>query len=312
MGFFLQIPGIKSLFQGIVLVIQLIGVEFLVGGIGFIVFLFCYRYSQVIFDFIEKQTFGTQVFVQDKLKLLFIDIEPKKITYTLLLCSVGIGLFTFFAIAIVGSWFLAIIFGLIVTFIGFKIPKPIMNFLVAKRVKKYESQMVDALTLLANGLRAGRSVPQSIAMVVDEMPAPISEEFNLILKQNQIGTPLEECLSNLAIRVPVEDNEMFVSSVNIIRETGGNLSEIFDTIVSVIRERIRLKQKIDTFIAQGLWQGGAIFSMPFVLGLIFTVSNPEQMSSMVTKPLGIIFLLMAFGLDLLGGYVILRIVRIKV
>lgn len=81
-------------------------------------------------------------------------------------------------------------------------------------------QMVDALQLLSNGVRAGLSVPQAVGMIVDEMPAPISQEFNVLLQQNRIGMPLEECFENLAKRVPLEDNDMFVSAVNILRETG--------------------------------------------------------------------------------------------
>ena len=119
-----------------------------------------------------------------------------------------------------------------------------MDYLVNARIKKYRGQMVDALNLLSNGLRAGLSLPQSVGMVVDELPNPVAQEFNLILQQNKIGVPLEECFEDLIKRVPTEDNEMFVTSVNILRETGGNLAETFDTIAGVIRERVRLQQKL--------------------------------------------------------------------
>ena len=94
----------------------------------------------------------------------------------------------------------------------------------------------------------------------------------MILQQNKIGVPLEECLDNLAKRVPTQDNDMFVASVNILRETGGNLAEVFDTIVFVIRERVRLKQKIDTYVAQGMFKGRQ-FSVCHLLLVLF-VSSP--------------------------------------
>lgn len=294
------------------LIFETFGINGLNLAMGIVIFLFCYKYAQGIFDFIEKQTFGTQAFVQEHLKMLFIDIEPRKITYLLLFLSVGLGSLLFILLAILGQWFLGLVLGAMFSFVGFKIPKPFMSVLVNRRMKEYQSQMVDALTLLSNGVRAGLSVPQAIGMVVDEMPEPISQEFNLVLQQTKIGTPLDESLNNLVKRIPIEDNEMFVSSVNILREMGGNLAEVFDTIVEVIRERIRVQQKVDTFIAQGMWQGGAIFAMPFVLAIVFTLSNPGQMLGLVTNPLGIVFLLVAFGLDLIGGYIILKIVRIKV
>jgi tight adherence protein B len=152
---------------------------------------------------------------------------------------------------------------------------------------------------------------QAIGMVVDEMPPPISQEFGVILQQNRVGVPLEECLENLAVRVPIQDNEMFVSSVNILKETGGNLAEVFDTIVDVIRERVRLQQKLDTYVAQGLFQGATVFSMPYVIGGLYALSNPKSMAPMFTTPLGIILLVVALALDFIGGFIILKIVRIK-
>ena len=104
---------------------------------------------------------------------------------------------------------------------------------------------------------------------------------------------------------------MFVSSVNILRETGGNLAETFDTIVGVIRERVRLKQKIETLVAQGLFQGYTIAAMPFVIGGIFASSDPEGMSRMMTHPLGIAIFIAAILMDALGLFVIMKIVQVK-
>ena len=179
-------------------------------------------------------------------------------------------------------------------------------------MKAYSLQMVDGLQLLANGLRAGLSVPQSLGMVVDELPAPLSQEFNMILQQNRIGVPLDECFEGLCTRMPTEDNEMFVASVNILRETGGNLAETFDTIVDVIRERVRLQQKIDTYVAQGMFQGYTIFAMPWLLGTVYTISDPESMKPLFTHPIGIIMLILAVGLDFVGLWVIMKVVKIKV
>jgi tight adherence protein B len=172
--------------------------------------------------------------------------------------------------------------------------------------------MVDALQLLSNGIRAGLSVPQAIGMVVAEMPVPVSQEFNVILQQNRIGVPLEECFENLAKRVPTQDNDMFVASVNILRETGGNLAETFDTIVDVIRERVRLQQKVDTYTAQGMFQGMVIGFMPYGLGFVYFLQDPKSMSLLFTTPVGWALLLFAVAFDIAGIYVILKIVKIKI
>lgn len=291
--------------------LQTLGAEGIVVVIGLMTFIFSIRYSHNIFQWIEDQTFGTRTFILEKLEFLFIEVKPEHITYGLLAISVGAGSITFLLFAAMGRWIIGFMLAVLISFLGFKIPKPIMNYLVERRIKKYSNQMVDALTLLANGIRAGLSVPQSIGMVVDEMPEPVSQEFNLILQQNKIGVPLEECFDNLAKRLPTEDNDMFVSSINILRETGGNLAEVFDTIVSVIRERIRLQQKIDTYTAQGMFQGATIFCMPFAIGTIYAVSDPESMVPLFTTPIGLLFLVIALLLDFAGGFIILKIVKIK-
>ncbi|OFZ25088.1 MAG: hypothetical protein A2381_14220 [Bdellovibrionales bacterium RIFOXYB1_FULL_37_110] len=292
--------------------LQLLGLKGVIGVIGLMTFLLVYKHSVKIFDWIENNTYGTRNYVVDKFDYLFIKVNPTHVTYVLLFLSFGNGMLVLIICGFFSWWLWGILLALIISFIGWKIPKPFMNYLVKRRIDAYSSQMVDGLTLLANGIRAGLSVPQSIGMVVDELPIPISQEFNLILQQNKIGVPLEECFENLAKRVPTEDNDMFVSSVNILRETGGNLSEVFDTIVSVIRERIRLKQKIDSATAQGKFQGLTIFCMPWVVLSLYFISDPSTVIRIFTEPLGIIALIVALILDCIGGYFILKIVDIKV
>ncbi len=289
----------------------MIGRNGLIFVVGMMVFVLAYKYSINIFDWVERQTYGTRAYITEKLEFLFIEIPQDRLTYILLASSVGLGFFIFLLIGIVGSWIVGAILGAVTAFIGFKAPRWIVDFLVEKRIKAYSGQMVDALQLLANGIRAGLSVPQAIGMIVEEMPAPISQEFNVLLQQNRIGMPLEECFENLAKRVPLEDNDMFVSSINILRETGGNLAETFDTIVDVIRERVRLQQKVDTFVAQGMFQGMTIGAMPFLLGLVYYLQDPNSMTPLFTTPVGLIMLFVALLFDLAGFFVILKIVKIK-
>ena len=103
--------------------------------------------------------------------------------------------------------------------------------------------MVDALSLMSNGLKSGLSIVQSLGLVTQEMPNPIRQEFNLILSENKLGVSLEDAFINLAKRIKSDDVEMFVTSVNILKETGGNLAETFDTIVITIRERIKVEKQ---------------------------------------------------------------------
>jgi len=279
---------------------------------GILVFIFCLRYSRDIFNWIEHQTLGTRTYILEKLELLFIEIDPDRLTMWLTIFSLFLSSSSLFFFGLTVSWILGFVVATILGIFSFRVPKVFVDFLVRRRKKQYAEQMVDGLTLLANGIRAGLSVPQALGMVVSELSPPISQEFNMILQQNRIGVTLEECFENLTKRVPTEDNDMFVSAINILRETGGNLAEVFDTIVSVIRERIRLQQKIDTYIAQGMIQAIIIASMPFAIGLVYTISTPESMLRAVTNPIGILMLGGAFVLDAIGVFIIVKLVQIDV
>lgn len=277
-----------------------------------LVFIFCLRYSVNIFNWVENQTLGTRTYILERLDLLFIEVDPEKLTLGLLIFSLTLSSFVLLFFGLWISWILGFIFAVVVSIFSFRLPRVLVDYLVERRIKQYAGQMVDGLTLLSNGIRAGLSVPQALGMVVNELSPPLSQEFGLILQQNRIGVTLEECFENLAKRVPTEDNDMFVAAINILRETGGNLAEVFDTIVGVIRERVRLQQKIDTYTAQGMFQGMTIAAMPFAIAGIYAASDPNSIKILVTNPLGIILLFMALVLDFIGFWIILKIVKIKI
>lgn len=279
-------------------------------GLGF--FAFCYVNSIKMFAWIDEQTSGTREYILKKFEILFIEVDPQRVTWALLFISFGMGVIVFCVLALIGKTSLGIVAGIIATIVGWKIPRPLVDYFENKRKKKYALQMVDALNLLANGIRAGLTMPQAIGMVVDELPAPVSQEFNLVLQQAKIGVPLDEALENLKKRLYTEDNEMFVTSVNILRETGGNLAEVFDTITMVIRERVRLQLKIDTYVASGKMQAYIIGCMPFAMIVMFGSGDPDYFPLLFGTILGIVALLLICGMVGLGMFVILKIIDIKV
>ncbi len=282
----------------------------LVIGVGF--FIFCYVNSIKIFSWIDNQTSGTRDYILKKFEILFIEVDPQKLTWALLILSFGSGILIFCMLALFANMTLATVGGIAAAIAGWKLPRPLVDYFEVRRIKKYQLQMVDALNLLANGIRAGLTMPQAIGMVVDELPPPVSQEFNLVLQQAKIGVPLDEALENLKKRVYTEDNEMFVTSVNILRETGGNLAEVFDTITIVIRERVRLQLKIDTYVASGKMQAYIIGCMPFAMIVMFGSGDPDYFPLLFGTVLGIVAFLIICGMVGLGLWVILKIVDIKV
>lgn len=287
------------------------GLAGIMAVVGIMVFTFSYRYGQKLFAWIEHNTEGTREYLLAKLNILFIEIAPEKITRILLIISFGVGLGVFLICGIFSYWALGIILGIILGILGWKIPRPLVDFLVDLRIRKYRDQLVDGLTLLANGLRAGLSLPQALALVVGELPNPISQEFNLILQQNRIGVPLEECFEALGQRLPSEDNDMFVTSVNILRETGGNLAETFETIVDVIRARVRVQQKIDTIISRNMIQANILAVMPVVIFGMSYGADPVTGRAVFHSVIGVGLLMLALVVDIIGYFVIRKVVDIK-
>lgn len=294
------------------LILDVLGMKGVLLVIGAAVFIYTYLNSVKLFAWVDDQTYGTRDYILKKFEIMFIEVEPHKITIGLILMSFGTAILAFCVLALLGKPALAVVAAIVLFIVGWKAPKPIVDFFENKRKKKYALQMVDALNLLANGLRAGLTMPQAIGMVVDELPAPVSQEFNLVLQQAKIGVPLDEALENLKKRVYTEDNEMFVTSVNILRETGGNLAETFDTIVFVIRERVRLQLKIDTYVASGKIQAYIIGAMPFLMMMMFGAGDPDYFPLLFGTVLGVIFLIIICAMVSLGMWIIFKIIDIKV
>lgn len=269
-----------------------------------------YRYSERFLEWLRFQSVGTRDYIVERLALMFIEVQPNTVLLVLFGMSFGLGIIVFFLL--MPMFFPALMVASIVTFAGWKLPRPIVDMLYYRRVRKFMLQMIDGLSLMSNGMKSGLSIVQSMNLVVQELPDPIRQEFNLVLSENKLGVSVEEAFNNLAKRIQSDDVEMFVTSVNILKETGGNLAETFDTITTTIRERIKLEQKIDAMTAMGRMQGMILLCVPGVLGFFIYTSDPEFMKPLFTTTFGWIILMVVVALELAAYFTISRIVKIDV
>lgn len=269
-----------------------------------------YHFSQQFLDWLRFQSVGNRDYIVEKLALMFVETPAERILIYMFAFSIGLGaVFFFLFLPNLGP---AILFGVVGTVAGWKLPRPIVDYLFKKRVQKFVLQMVDGLGLMANGLKSGLSLVQALNLVVQEMPNPMKQEFALVLNENKLGVSLEDAFNNLARRVPAEDVEMFVTSINILKETGGNLAETFETIVLTLRERIKIEAKIAAMVQQGFLQGMIVMAVPPLLGVVISQSDPEFMEPLLTTPVGWAILLVILGLEVVGFFVIMRIIKIEV
>lgn len=180
------------------------------------------------------------------------------------------------------------------------------------RLKKFASQLPDAMELVARALRAGHSLAAGMHVVSEEMPPPISKEFGRVYEEQNLGISLEEAMKNMCDRVPNLDLRFFVTAVGIQRQTGGDLAEILDKIGYVIRERFKILGHVKALTAEGRLSGIVLIALPFGLFGLMLQMKPDYISALWTDPMGIQMSVGALVMQILGAICIKKIVDIKV
>ena len=227
----------------------------------------------------------------------------------IVLCFASATLFAMLFLLLGGGQLVAGVTGAVA---GFFFPFILVNMKIARRMKAFNSQLGDALILIANSLRTGYSFMQASDMVAQEMRPPISSEFSRAVKEMNLGVTIEDALANLGKRINSEDLDLVLTAVLIQRQVGGNLSEVLDNIARTIRERVRIRGEIRTLTAQGRISGIIVSLLPVVLGLVIYLLNPEYVKLLFVHPVGKIMLGVAGLGQVIGIIVIRRIVDIEV
>jgi len=195
---------------------------------------------------------------------------------------------------------------------GAYLPLILIKSAKGKRLKKFDEQLGDALTIMTNSLRAGLSFLQTMDSLQREMAPPISDEFGRALREMRLGTTTEEALRNMAERIKSEDLELIVTAVNIQRQVGGNLAEVLDNISTTINERLRIRGELKTLTAQGRISGIIVALLPIFLVGAISVMNPSYIALLFSHPLGLILIASAVISELIGILAIKKIVNIEV
>lgn len=283
---------------------------FVIPVFGVLIFILTYLWSDRVIAWLYYRSLGQRSEVVRLLDAMFIEVNESRVTAIMLLISFGLG-FIFFLIC----WpnlFTGFIIGFIIAMLGASLPKIVVNILWEKRCGRFVDQMVDGMTIMANGIKAGLTPAQSMERVVENLSNPIRQEFSAVLSEVRLGTPLEAALVRLGERIPRQDVQMFVTAINILKETGGNLAETFDTIAFTIRERQKIEKKIEALTTQGITQGIIITLVPFVLMIVLFLIDPNFIRPLFTTPLGLFFLVIMLVLQIVGGLAIRKIVKIQV
>ena len=181
-----------------------------------------------------------------------------------------------------------------------------------RRLGKFEQGIPEALELIVSALRVGHSLNAAMGLVSRECADPVGGEFRMTFDEMNYGLELKSALDNMVTRVPLQDVKIVATAILIQRESGGNLAEVLEKTAQVIRERFRLKRQVLTHTAQGRLTGWILTLLPIVLGVLLYMVNPDLMSLLWKKPMGVKLLYAAGVMIFIGGMIIRKIVNMDV
>jgi len=181
-----------------------------------------------------------------------------------------------------------------------------------KRLRRFEEQLPDALIMLSGSMRAGASLNIALENLVKEQPAPLSQEFELFLREQRIGTDFDLSLQHMEKRLPIQDFAMLSSALRINREIGGNLAEIVESLGDTLRRKHQMEGKIESLTAQGKLQGIVMTGLPLLLAFLLYFLEPASMEKLWTTTVGWMVLGVIVFMETMGYIMIRKITAIDV
>jgi tight adherence protein B len=251
-----------------------------------------------------KMVFTEQT--ENKLENLFLFVDTKK----MFLINISSLLIIPATVYILTDSFFHLAFSLIGIIV---LPKILLIRMEAKRKQKIVKKLPDVLTQIASGMSAGQTFLSSIETMVKETKGPISQEFSLVLREQRLGMTLAEAMDNLGERVQADEMDLVVTATLIANEVGGNLSEIFSRLADTLRRKLEMEGKIKALTSQGVLQGWIVGMLPFfIIAALYCLFDQKNIEPIFTNLLGWIFLSIVIVLEIIGGFMIRKIVNIDV
>ncbi len=191
-------------------------------------------------------------------------------------------------------------------------PKWLVAHLRKTRFSTFEKQLPDAMLMVSGSMRAGAGLNVALESMVAESKPPVSQEFELLLRESRVGVDFDTALKHMEARLPIQDFVMVVSAMRISREVGGNLADILESIADTLRKKHVMEGKINSLTAQGKIQGLVMTCLPLFLMLVLWKMEPQAMDPLFTTWMGWAVLAVIAVMEGLGYFFISKIVSIDV
>jgi tight adherence protein B len=234
---------------------------------------------------------------------LFLDAERLFLLHFVLICAL-----------VVVAWFVsgAWPFVVVCAALGVMLPRWALAIMRHRRLLRIEAQLPDALLIMAGAMRAGSSLTAAIQQLEREGRAPITQEFALVLREQRLGVSVDEALTKLDQRVPLQAMTLAVSAMRIATETGGGLAEALERAASTLRAKLAMEGKIRALTSQGKLQAIVVGLLPVVMLLVLLKMEPVDMGKIFTTQAGWAVLVVVALMEFFGVMLIRKIVAIDV
>ena len=259
------------------------------------------RWTQPIADYQQIKVSRASQILED----IFLDVKPRwlKVAYGLGPVILGLAAFLLFG---------SLIVALLIAVAGIVVPDMVVRQIKAARKNKFRTQLVDVLFILSSSLKAGLSLPQAFEVVEAEMTPPASQEFGLMLKAHRLGRTFEEALQNLNERMNSEETDLITTALLVARETGGDVTTIITQLVTTIREKKKIMDKVRTLTLQGKLQAYVMSFLPVGFAGFIKVVNPTYFDPLIHHPVGHLLIGIAILLWLCGMVLLIQLSKVEI
>ena len=260
---------------------------------------------QLLGDFLARQRSTIQATAKGGLEDMFIFVDATQLFYYNVAALVIVPLILWLAFDNV-----VLVVGAVVAIT--LAPRFVVSHLRKKRLRAFERQLPDSLLMVAGSMRAGASLNVAMESMIKEQKPPLSQEFELMLREQRLGVDFDTAMKHMEQRLPIQDFILVVAALRISREVGGNLAEILETLADTLRRKHQMEGKIDSLTAQGKMQGLIMTLLPVFLLLVLSQMEPESMAPMFNTMMGWATLAVIAVMEVIGYVAIQKIVTIDV
>ena len=224
-----------------------------------------------------------------------------------ILLAIAAGLLSFFFVLATGAGLL--IAASVAFAVSCGLPFWALRYLKLRREAKFLAAFPDAVDVIVRGIKAGLPLLDSMRIITAEAPEPIRSEFRAIIETQTIGLPLGEACGKLYERIPLPEANFFAIVIAIQQKAGGNLSEALGNLSKVLRERKKMKAKIQAMSMEAKASAAIIAALPICVMILVYLSSPNYISLLWTEPLGRTMLAASAIWMSLGVFVMRRMIN---